>query len=366
MLLLSTNVYSQSNLNFSTSNGYSDNSMYGSSNLQTPISMNSLDYSYSNIDSKFSLFGGGGIMQYFNFIERNYFTGYAGTGYSSYLDSSESNSINFYGSFVLRKALATDEYSDSYQLMTGSQYVNALSETSVLYIGTDFKYKIFDYINELNFIENSSGISLSKSFETKTSVKISSSLDTKVYNSNISSYDTQVSNSGRMKSKLNTLSSQLKFQAVVAQNLLENTGISATYNGSIALNDYNTPIEYIGYDFAGDNEFFDDPYSFTHSQVVFRVTQLLPWELKSSIAYSYSQKKYNYEILIDEISNLYAGRNDEMSSFEFSLQKNIVFDNSLLNNINLRLDYEYYNNASNYNFMNYQGSYIVMGIELGI
>lgn len=366
LILLTLTTYSQSNLSLSTSNGYSNSSIYGSSNLSTPLSLNSLDYSYNHVGSKVSLFAGGGIMQYFNFDDRSYATGYAGTGYSSYLDTSESASVNLYGSFLLRKALISNDYSDSYQLMTGSQYVNALSETSVLYIGTDFKYKIFDFVSELNFVENSTGISLSKSFETKTSIKTSVSLDTKLYNSNISSDTSQISNSGRMKSKLNTLSSQFKYTAIVAQNIFENTGVSISYDGSISLNEYNTPIEYIGFDFAGDNEFFDDPYSFIQSQFAIRLTQMLPWDIKSSISYSFAQKNYNYEVLVNELTDEYTDRNDEMSSFELSIQKKVNFDNSFLNGINLRLDYEIYNNISNYNYMNYKGSYIILGVELGL
>lgn len=364
LLIITMNLsFSQIGVDFNSQSGYTANSFNGTA-FNSPISSNSLSLSYSP-DTNFSFWGGAGISQYFNYSERNYLTTSLGTGYSVYTNSDENASISIYGTILMRQAVTLDDNSDTWQYFAGIGFTRLIDDGFILNLNSDFKYKTFNLLNELNFIENTSGILINKSFETKTAIKLSSNLHSKFYYSIPDDVaDFVFTRDGRVQTNFGSSALQLRYSIQIAQNIIESTGISVQYEGSSALNVYDTPIDYIGYDFAGDNEFFDDPYSFIHSTYTVKLTHILPFAIKSSVTYSLSDKEYNYEVnLIDDI---YESRKDENNSFGISFEKRIYFENSIFNNLKIILDYYNFENTSNYQEMNYKGNFITLGIELGI
>ena len=364
LIIISTNLsYSQLDVDLNSQSGYTANSFNGTA-FNSPITSNSLSLSYSP-DSNFSMWGGAGLSQYFNYNERNYLATSLGTGYSAYTNSDENASFSIYGTILMRQAVNLDDNSDTRQYFAGTGFTRLIDEGFILNVNSDFKYKTFNLLNELDFIENMSGIVINKSFETRTAIKLSTNLNTKFYYTiPDDASDLVFTRGGKVQSDFGSSALQLRYSVQIAQNIVESTGISVQYEGSSALNYYNTPIDYIGYDFAGDSEFFDDPYSFVHSSYTIRLTHILPYEIKSSVSYSISDKEYNYEInLIDDI---YEIRKDNYNSFGISLEKTITFENSFLNNLKIQLDYDNFINSSNYDVMNYKGNFIILGFELGI
>lgn len=364
LLVLTNYSYSQLDVDFSSQSGYTSN-QFDESSFNSPISMNTLSLTYSSANN-FSFYGGAGLAQYFSFSERNYLTSFLGTGYSAYTNSAENSSINIYGTMIFRQSVNTEDYSDSKQFYGGISYVSALDEGFILDIASDLKYKSFDFINELNFFENTSGFVLNKSFETKTAIKLTGNLHSKFYYAIPDNPDDLIYNrQGRLITDMSSSAFQFRYALQAAQNIFEQTGITAVLEGSAAINEYVTPLDYVGYDFAGDSEFFDDPYSFQFTKYQLKLTQILPAQIKAVLSYSMSSKNYNYEIQINE-SEEYSVRFDKLSSLGISLQKRINFDSSFINGLNLRLDYEYFDNSSNFIPMNYHGSFILLGIDLGI
>jgi hypothetical protein len=362
VILYQNNLFSQFDFDFNTQSGLTNFNMNNLTPVNTAMGINNFDLNYS-ADNNMSYFGGLGLIQYYNFSERNYISGYFGTGYSSYMNDAEDASINIYANSVVRRSLNIDDLSDSYRLSSGVQYIKQISETGLIYLGTDFKYKSFNLANDLNFVENVVNFTFNQSFETKTSMKLSANLNNKLYKNIPEIIDTDPMQNSKSDQSLNSLTSQLNYEIGLAQNVFESTGIRASLSGTFLLSNYNTPLDYIGFDFAGDSEFFDDPYSFEHYTLKFGLTQYLPLEIKLSLSASFSNKNYNYDVLIDETK--YAQRKDNQSNYELSLEKIISFESGLLTDIQIKFDYEYYSNQSNYDFMNFNGNYFMVGVALG-
>ncbi|MBX3044779.1 MAG: hypothetical protein KIT33_06420 [Candidatus Kapabacteria bacterium] len=364
ILMMSINLcFSQLDVDFNSQSGYTANSFNGTA-FNSPISSNSLSLSYSANDN-FNLWGGAGIAQYFNFSERNYLSAFLGTGYSGYTNSDENASLSIYGTLLMRQAVNLDDNSDTRQYFAGIGYTRLIDEGFILNLNSDFKYKTFNLLNELDFIENSSGITLNKSFQTKTAIKLSSNLHTKFYYSiPDDAADMTFTRGGRVQTNFGSSALQLRYSVQIAQNIIESTGISVQYEGSNALNYYDTPVNYIGYDFAGDSEFFDDPFSFVNSTYSLKLTHILPFDIKSTVSYSLSDKEYNYEV--NMFDDDYEVRKDKSINFGISFERRINFEKSLLNNMKIILDYYNFYNSSNFDMMNYKGNFIILGIELGI
>ncbi len=347
---------------FNTTNGYISNKMKNASLIETGVSSNSFDAILKS-DSKFSFGAGLSNISYFKLPDRNYFSYYAGLNYSSFINESKSASLNVFSAANIRSANEDNSYSDSKQMLAAMQIKYLSTETSLVNFGLNFRYKNYDYLNELRFLENKISSSYSKSFQTKTSINLSSEINSKIYSNKM---DEIVSTSGKNNKnigQLNKLAAQLYYQISVAQNILEKTGLRLSYNQSLYIKDFVPPLDFVGYDFSGDGEFFDDPFSYEQQQISARVTQILPLDIKLTANYSYSMKSYNYMIFITEDN--YTDRDDKNSSYSLSIEKNSKIDIGFINSINLKLDYEYFNNISTMPSMNYFGNYFLIGIELG-
>lgn len=353
---------SQVALNFNSNSGFMQSSVISQQKFSSPFSSNMFDLSYP-ADSNTSMFAGIGITQYFTYPEINYTSGFAGIGNSSYLDEEETVSLNLYLSGAIRKSLSIENFSDSYTFTAGSQYINALDDNLVLYAGSDFRYKLYSNVADLNFLENVTGVSLATSFETKTSIRLNLGISSKLYNGIINE-STNTMGKGRNKIGLNSYSGMLKYEITAAQNLFEFTGISLNYSGNYSLNYYETPTDYIGYDFGGDTEFFDDPYSFNFNQFSAKFTQILPWEVKLTALASVAYKSYNYQVADED--EIYRDREDTQTDYQISLSKKIMFEESFLSSFKIELEYNFYHNTSNLDLMNIKTGYINIGFEAGL
>lgn len=355
ILFTSCKLFSE--INFNLINGYTQSQIEDYNSFQTPITITGLNLN-QNLAPKLALFSNFGFAQYYNYTDRNYISGLAGLGYSTYINEKNTASISSYISSNLRKSVSTDDYSDSYQINTGIQFVNSLKIGNSIYLKSDFKYKDFTRIPELNYIDNSTKMIFINSFETKTSIKLIASLNTKIYKSLLNLDNTNHSSSA----KFNDFASQFEYQVSIAQNIFEKTGLSFIYKSNYALNNYETSLDYIGFDFAGDSEFFDDPFSFTFNQYDIKLTQILPIDFSFSAKYSSAVKNYNYEFMMEDESFL--ERKDSQSAFEISISKDIKIENTFLQKIKIKVDYEMYKNSSNINFLSFNGNYILVAFEL--
>ncbi|GAB1370078.1 hypothetical protein MASR1M45_01360 [Candidatus Kapaibacterium sp.] len=364
LISLSIPAFSQFDLNLNSQSGVTNVKNMDSSSFNTPLSQNFINLSYDT-DNSMSYYGGLGLMQYFNLPERNFLSAYYGLSYSTYTNKNEDASFNMYVNGLLRQSLNDEDLSNSSQYAIGAQYISQLSENSVIYLSDDINYKSYGMIKELNYLENSAGITFNTSFETKTSLKIESGLYSKIYSS---LYDDQgnliVTNSGKMNRKFNSLSNQLRYTVTIAQNVFENTGLSFSVDGAYSIDNYDTPLDYIGFDFAGDNEFFDDPYSYDYNNFKLMLTQILPLDTKLSLSGNYADKYYNYFVVIDDEND--AQRIDYQSSLEINLSKTFNFEDTNISFLKIQLEYQAYLNKSNLGFMNFDGNFFLVGLQFGI
>lgn len=360
-LVTNNDAIAQLDIDLNTTNGYVTNQMQDASLLSTAISSNNLSLNYQP-ESPFSVIAGLGYVNYLQLSDRNYLTLYSGLGYSSYLNADENASISILLVGNIRSASEDNSLSDSKQLLGGLQIKKLFTETSVIDISNNLRYKRYDYLSELSFLDNQLAASFTKSFETKTTLNLALTLNTKLYSDNISLI--AIDGPGANPANLNKSTVQLVYQIALAQNLFEKTGIRLSYEQSTFVKDYETPLDYVGYDFSGDGEFFDDPYSFEQSQVSLTLTQMLPYDVKFSAVGSYAQKTYNYMSLIAE--DTYQDRLDDHYSYQFGLEKSFSFDSSFFKRVNLKMDYEFYDNKSTMSETNYSGDYFLFGIEIGL
>lgn len=354
IILFSCKLFSEININFI--NGYTQSKVEDYSSFQTPISIAAFTLE-ENIVNKLAFFGNLGFAQYHNYTDRNYVSALGGLGYSAYLDNQKSASISSYLSSNIRKSVVIDDFSDSYQFNTGIQITKSLRPGSVFYLKSDLRYKNFSQLPELNYIDNVLKMTFINSFETKTSLKLTTALNTKVYKSLFDIDDITLAE----QTPFNNAANQFEYEISVAQNIFEKTGLTFIYSANMALNNYETSLDYIGFDFAGDSEFFDDPFSFTYSQYNIRLKQFLPSDFSFTAQYSLAVKNYNYEFIMEDES--YLERRDEYSALELSLTKDINFNDFFIRKMKIKLDYEMYKNSSNINFLSFEGSYFLLGCE---
>lgn len=364
ILLCLATLEAKFDIDISTTNGSLSNKMKEQSLFTSMISANSLDLSYLS-ETYFSALAGVGNVQYFSSPTNSYTTFYIGTGFNDFFGDIDDVSYSIILMGNIRVSAEVNSLSDSKQAIGLMQFNYLTSETSLLDFSNNLKYKRYNEIVEFSFIENQIASKFTKSFQTKTTLQLGMQINTK-YHNNFDALFNDNDNLYKKNKKLqyNKSATQLIFEAAAAQNIFENTGLRFSFQQSNYLSDYDTPLEFVGFDVTGDGEFFDDPFSFEKNQIEIKLTQILPLGVKAVLSYKYADKNYNYMVLVED--DIYTDRRDYNSSIELSLEKRIPFESSFLNSLDVKIDYEYYRNNSTFSQLNYNGSYFLVTLEFGL
>jgi len=156
------------------------------------------------------------------------------------------------------------------------------------------------------------------------------------------------------------LTSQLRASAVIGQSLGESTGLSLSYLKRFNLDARSRAVVGGTVEFIGEEELFDDPYSFESDEAAVKLTQLLPWEMTFVVSGSIQWKRYSYPADLAEPAS--EQKKDLRYGSSVEVSKLLGGNWLLFSGLELSLAYAYIRNESNAAWYNYRGNDISFSI----
>lgn len=156
------------------------------------------------------------------------------------------------------------------------------------------------------------------------------------------------------------ITSQLRTSLTVGQGLTDELGLSATYVKRFNLDDRSRAIVGGTVDFIGEEELFDDPYSYESDEASLKLTQILPAEMKLQLGGFMLWKHYSYVSNLEDLASPL--RNDRKYGGYASLSKTIGGSWLMFSGLELTLGYTYTRNESNTTWYDYSANGVSFGI----
>lgn len=388
------------NNSFGLYSGYNNNAFKSDSSLSTNINQFNLSLGYDFSDY-FGLYTNANYISLLNFPERNFIAYEVGANYGTPINETETLIFTIDGSLLFREGF--NDYSFFNSIYTGFNFGfnYTITDASSIKFESGLNLKDYNQLTSLSYLENKTAINYIISFESKTSITLGTGISTKLLtnptsnssimaiinnkdtpelqtpkrkgknsnsnnssgnNSNQNQYDSTNSSNMNIGLGMGKIVSNGSFSLAIAQNIFEGTGISVKYSKSINLSDYNSQTINSYYDFVGDEDLYDDPYSSELQTLEMKLTQIMPYEIKSQIIGSVTNKNYKYSIINNLDQTL--TRIDNNYNIELNFSKDFTFKDSFINYLKLNLSYQYFNNNSNDEFFNFQSNFIMMGTEI--
>lgn len=360
IMLLSNSVFAQWSFNISTYQEYASNPF----RLPEPVSeiISNLNLGVQKEYESINLLYFGGYTGFSKTVERNYYWHQLG------IYQEDSNST--YGAYAEQR-INKSEYNffDYFDL---SAYYKYRMDYSYFIPTINFSasYKKYTNLSEYDNLFLNAGISVNKSFETKTTLILQSALNYKYYFNNYSAPVLSDPNAYQpgMGRYWSTGSStfQIYSNLRIAQSVAENTGLAVYYTNRFlpdesAVN--NT--EYMLYS-ANESDLYDDPVSRNENSAGIELTQLLSDDLIIKTGYEYSSRKYPSQgVYINETDyNTYSVRNDEQSFFYFTFNKLFTLDEEEHYSLLLGLNYSLVDKTSNSYWYDYKNNSFSLNLSL--
>ena len=155
---------------------------------------------------------------------------------------------------------------------------------------------------------------------------------------------------------------QLSAWVNVGQSLTDNIGLRLRFLQRWNLNDRGRAFVGGAVDFIGEEELFDDPYSYESSELSITLTYLLPWSMTLRTGGYYFFKDYNYPATLDYADPFATLRNDERTGGWFRIGKRIGGAWLLFNGLDVSIGYSYLRNQSNTGYYDYSSNSLTLGI----
>ncbi len=157
--------------------------------------------------------------------------------------------------------------------------------------------------------------------------------------------------------------SQLRLWVNIGQALGEQTGLSLRFQQRINLTERGRAFVGGTVDLIGEEELFDDPYSYEGSEASLTITQLLPWSMRAQSSAFYMGKQYAYAASLDEGGAAGPMRLDTRFGAWIEISKEIGGGWLMFQGMKLSLQYTYLRNQSNSTWYDYSGNNIGFGIS---
>ncbi|MCZ7556608.1 MAG: hypothetical protein M5R41_09420 [Bacteroidia bacterium] len=157
--------------------------------------------------------------------------------------------------------------------------------------------------------------------------------------------------------------SQVRLWVNIGQALGEQTGLSLRFQQRINLTERGRAFVGGTVDLIGEEELFDDPYSYEGSEASLTLTQILPWSMQARSGGFYFSKQYAYAASLDENGTAGPMRLDTRFGAWIEISKEIGGDWLLFQGMKLSLQYTYLRNQSNSTWYDYSGNNIGFGIS---
>ncbi|MDT8323218.1 MAG: hypothetical protein RRA94_03820 [Bacteroidota bacterium] len=157
--------------------------------------------------------------------------------------------------------------------------------------------------------------------------------------------------------------SQLRAWVNIGQSLGETTGLSVRFLQRWNLTDRGRAFVGGAVDFIGEEELFDDPYSYESSELSFTLTQVLNWGMRLRGGGFYIAKSYDYPSTLDYSDPNVESRQDDRIGGWLRIEKRFGGDWLLFNGLRLSLGYVHMRNRSNTSYYDYNSNALSLGMS---
>ncbi len=399
--------------NLSIENGYDENAFRSDISKPTYVNRNSLAIGYFPKNDPWAASYNLGLTHFGSYPDRLYSNHNLAFSYDFYFHKDgdakkEVNSVlGLFSSMSGRIDKEALEFYDYYQGAVSASLEHYIGEAGSVEAGYKFRYRTYPNFNDMTYFENYLSAGYQTSFPTNTSLFLGADMGLKNYIS-LSQFDTQPvdtdmtaasgssvevrpghggDNGKQMKQRQSMggtgsdiiytpgivykdpFSGRLTLNANIGQSLGKKTGLSLYLGKSFIMSRDGTSLVSGTADYYGEDELFDDPYSYESSDVSLKLTKILfdKYTVKLTGFYSYKHYLYEIDLLTDDtdVTGSADDRRDDYSGILANVSRS--FDTSILvfNGIELTLSYYYINNNSNSPFFNYYGNSVNFSVEAG-
>lgn len=394
----------------SIESGYDDN-MFRNYNATKEASTDlTLMYGYFPEQGNWAVNYTGALTSFAQFPDRMYSTHVLGASWSYPYGENDDNNLTLIGAASLR--MDREDYTayDYSQIAASLSLKQQLVGDFPLMTSYRVRYRSYPNFGELSYLEHFAGIGTMVFFESRTSIRLQADLGFKNYLN--STPPTPAANgsgfvpdgggsltvdgggygngggpgsgsgngSGRMdmgggrrglgmESSVDYLmyeessTSQLSAWVNVGQGIAEGTGLSFRYVQRWNLTDRGRAFVGGAVDFIGEEELFDDPYSYESNELTLTLTQVLPWMMKMQAGGYYLHKTYGYPSTLDYSVPDAAVRADDRMGGWLTVSKSIGGEWLLFDGLELTLGYVYLRNQSNTSVYDYHSNSLSLGIS---
>jgi hypothetical protein len=404
----------------SIDNGYDDNMFHNYTASESASTDIALMYGYFPEDGNWALNYTGALSSFSQYPDRMYATNTLGASWALPYGTDDVNSITLLGIGSMR--LDKEDYSlyDYSQILTSISLKQKLIDDLPLLMSYRARYRSYPNFGELSYLEHFASIGTMMFFETRTSIRVQADYGYKNYLTTTNSDPTLTPNgftaaesgmtvdgggnggggnggggnggggygsgsgngsgAGRlsmggngqgtgMESSVEYLiyevpsTSQLSAWVNVGQGISDGTGLSMRYLQRWNLTDRGRAFVGGAVDFIGEEELFDDPYSYQSNEATLTLTQVLPWTMKMKVGGYFIHKTYAYPSTLDYTDPSVATRADDRMGGWLTVSKSIGGDWLLFNGLDLTVGYVYLRNQSNTSYYDYSSNSLSFGIS---
>lgn len=157
--------------------------------------------------------------------------------------------------------------------------------------------------------------------------------------------------------------SQLRAWINVGQSLSETTGLSVRFLQRWNLTDRGRAFVGGAVDFIGEEELFDDPYSYESSELSLTLTRILDGGIRLRGGAFYIAKSYDYPATLDYSDADAASRKDDRFGGWVRIEKSFGGGFLLFNGLRISLGYVYMRNQSNTAYYDYSSNAVTLGMS---
>lgn len=426
LALFTLNVQAQWLGTLSLENGYDDNmfrNYIASSSASTDIS---LMYGYFPEDENWAVNYSGALTAFSEFPERLYSVHSLGASYVLAIDQSEKSTLTTLASIsgrFDRDAYMLYDYSQVLASVALKQYLGGGIPMMASYRA---RFREYPNFGELSYLEHFATLGSMVFFETRTSIRAQVELGYKHYRSSFSTEADPAGHSGftnaasgltvdgggngygggensgggngesgggnggnesgngnrsgrmnvggngngaGMESTVDYLiyeepsTSQLSTWINVGQSIGERTGLSIRLRQRWNLTSRGRTFVGGAIDFIGEEELFDDPYSYESTELTLMLTQILPWNMTLRAGGLYFLKNYDSPSDLDSPDSSTPLREDSRSGGWVSVVRNFGGNWLLFSGLRISLNYTFLNNDSNVDYYTYNSHAVGLGLS---
>ncbi len=407
----------------SLDNGYDDNmfrNYAGSASASTDLS---LMYGFFSEDGRWGVNYSGSVTSFSAYADRMYSLQNLAASYVFKYGEKDANTLTINGSGSIRIDGADYTLYDYSQGVGAVSLRQRVSGDIPLLLTYRARYRSYPNFNELSYLEHFASIGTMVFFETRTSIRIQAEYGFKNYLqtafSNTLAASTGTGNilsesgdgltldggdgpggssggkggnggggsgsgngdgtgrmglnnngqRGGMESSVEYLmfeepsTSQLRAWINIGQSLGETTGLSVRYLQRWNLTDRGRAFVGGAVDFIGEEELFDDPYSYESSELSLTLTQMLNGGVRLKGGAFYLAKRYDYPATLDYADPETPSRQDDRLGGWLRIEKRFGGNWFLFSSLRLSLGYVYMQNASNTSYYDYRSNAINVGMS---